>query len=105
MIKHLEEESQRIEDMAILGEDLQEKLSKSGSLNVSLKLSNIESLKRSLADDVHLQLGELDNSLKRWKQFSESREYFEGWLEEFKARCEELFEEDVDLDTPELLKV
>ena len=44
LVKHLDDESQRIDDMTLLGEVLQEKLSKSGSLNVSVKLTNIGKL-------------------------------------------------------------
>lgn len=101
----MEEESQRIEDMTLLGEDLQEKLSKSGSLNVSLKLTNIETLKRSLTDDVHFQLNELDGSLKRWKEFTESKGHFTKWLDDFKVRSAQFFEKNLDLSTPEHLKV
>lgn len=105
LIKHLEGESQRIEDMTILGEDLQEKLSRSGSLSVSLKLTNIEALKRSLTDDVHFQLNELDSSLKRWKEFTDSKGHFTMWLEDFKVRSGRFFEKNLDLSTPEHLKV
>ena len=105
MIKHLDDESQRIDDMTLLGEDLQEKLSKSGSLNVSIKLTNIESLKKSLKDDVNLQLEELNNSLAKWKRFSDSRDAFTEWLTDFQHKSGEYFQKDIKLSTPDDLKV
>ena len=104
-MKHLEEEGTRIEDMTVLGEDLQEKLSKSGSLNVSMKLSSIGSLKKSLADDLSSQLTELDNSLKKWQRFHDAQDEFTNWLNAFKLKSSAYFEKEIQLDTPNELKV
>eukprot|EP00111_Clytia_hemisphaerica_P004722 TCONS_00013567-protein len=104
LIKHLDDESHRIDDMTLLGEDLQEKLSKSGSLNVSVKLTNIDSLKKSLKDDVNLQLEELNNSLTKWKRFSDSRDAFTEWLAGFQRNSENYFQKDIKLSTPDDLK-
>jgi hypothetical protein len=104
-MKHLQEGTTRIEDMAVLGEDLQEKLSKSGSLNVSMKLNSIGSLKKSLTDDLNSQLTELDKSLKKWQRFHDVKDEFTSWLNNFKLISSAYFEKEIQLDTPNELKV
>lgn len=105
LIQHLETEATRIEDVILLGEDLQEKLGMSGSQDVSLKLDSIETLKQSLTEDLNSQLDELDNSLKKWEGFTKLKREFKDWIYDFERRFGEVTSMEIHLDTPEKLKV
>lgn len=105
MIQLLETEAVRIEDVILLGEDLQEKLGTSGSHDVSLKLDSIGTLKQSLAEDLSSQLGELDNSLKKWEGFTKLQGEFKEWIVDFEGRFGDVTSTEIQLDTPEKLKV
>ena len=101
----LENNADQIEDMFLLGEDLQEKLTSSGSLNVSQRMENIECLKKSLTDDVNQQLEQLDASLRRWNKFTTTQDEFEQWLANVEQRLNDLSSGSVQLNTPDELKV
>ena len=109
----MENDADQIEDIFLLGEDLQEKIntsgtvkmSLSGSLNLSTKLEKIETLKKSLTDDLSQQLLELDSSLKKWNNFTATQGQFETWLVDVEVRMNEISSADIQLDTPDKLKV
>ena len=93
-----------MEDLRLLGSDLQDRLSSSGSQNVSLKIENLRDLKENVNTGISDKLGELDVKLQAWKRFTCQQESFETLLQVYENQLNE-FETTIDLETPNRLKV
>lgn len=101
----LDEDTQRIEDMFLLGEDLVEKLSNTGSLDVSCKMEDIKTLKASLELNLNTEMEQLKESLERWQKFSKDLEVMEKLLLSFSCQLKEVSSADIQLETPDKLQV
>lgn len=93
-----------MEDLLLLGIDLQDRLSSSGSQNVSLKIENLRDLKENLNTGISVKLGELDVKLQAWQRFTSQQESFETLLQVYENQLNEI-ETTIDLETPNKLKV
>ena len=93
-----------MEDLLLLGSDLQDRLSSSGLQNVSLKIENLHGLKENLNTGISDKLGELDVKLQAWQRFTSQQESFEALLQVYENQLNEI-ETTIDLETPNKLKV